>query len=320
MKTMKAAVFETTGEPAAVITLREVSVPAPGRGETLVKIDAGTIQPADFMFIGGRYRIKPQPSQIAGLEGTGVVVEAGPEVAVRVGERVAFRSPGSWAEYALVPAERLHPVPPDISTGDAAQFPLNPVTAWALLDEVRPKAGDWIAINAATSTVAQLVAGLARRRGVRVFGLVRAGGQVPLEFPTLSSDTAGLAEQMLVLSGGAAFAGLFDSIGGPAIMTVLPALRPGATIVSYGVLQPEPAPMRNADLIYRNLTWKGFGIDRWLANSGGPPAAMTAELWDAIRRRELVLPVRARYRLEEIQAALTDASSHGRAGKVLVVT
>jgi hypothetical protein len=43
--------------------------------------------------------------------------------------------------------------------------------------------------------------------------------------------------------------------------------------VSYGVLDDAPIAVRNSDLIYRNLTWKGFGIDYWLATklvSGQP--------------------------------------------------
>jgi NADPH:quinone reductase-like Zn-dependent oxidoreductase len=50
----------------------------------------------------------------------------------------------------------------------AVQFSLNPVTAWAILDELGVRAGDWSAVNAATSSIARLVHGLWRGRRVNV--------------------------------------------------------------------------------------------------------------------------------------------------------
>jgi NADPH:quinone reductase-like Zn-dependent oxidoreductase len=54
--------------------------------------------------------------------------------------RVAFRSPGAWAEYAAVPVEHVHIVPTELSDRLAdevvCQFPLNPLTARGLQHEV----------------------------------------------------------------------------------------------------------------------------------------------------------------------------------------
>lgn len=123
------------------------------------------------MFIEGRYRIEPALPQVAGLEEAGTVAAAGDGAQTPVGARVAFRHPGSWAEFAAVPEGRLYRVPDEIPSDSAAQFSLNPVTAWALLDELDAQPGDWIAINAASSSSAQLVSGLCRRRGELLFFL-----------------------------------------------------------------------------------------------------------------------------------------------------
>jgi len=81
---------------------------------------------------------------------------------------------------------------------------------------------------------------------------------------------------------------------------VLPVLRPGAAIVSYSVLDDAPMPVRNSDLIYRILTWKGFGIDHWLAMRSQRRAPMTAELWALLREGAVELPVAAVYGLDQI--------------------
>ena len=265
MATMRAAVFEAAGKPEEVLELRTVPVPTPGPGEVLVKVEARPIQPADFMFIGGRYRIRPQCPQIAGLEGLGAVIASGAGSSLGSPSRVVFRYPGSWAEYATVPADRCYVVPDGVSAEQAAQFALNPVTAWALLDELHVHAGEWIAINAATSAVALLVADLARRRNVNVVGIVRPGREAP--FPVVPADATDLAARVLAITRGAPLAGYLDCVGGMMIKNMLPALKTGGTLVSYGVLEQSPAPILNSDMIYRNLCWKGFGIDYWLSTS-----------------------------------------------------
>src|SRR4051812_25797887 len=103
---MKAAVFSIAGQPSDVLSVASVDIPQPAADEVLVKVHHSPIHPADLMFIGGRYRIKPMPLQVAGLEGAGLVVKGGDAVSLAVGSCVAFRCPGAWAEYVCVPADR----------------------------------------------------------------------------------------------------------------------------------------------------------------------------------------------------------------------
>lgn len=131
---MEAVIFEQAGKPEEVLAVSDISSPAPERGQVLIRVTSRTIQPADFLFIEGRYRIKPEFPQAAGLEGVGMIVECGPEVTdLAPGIRVAFRSPGAWAELAVAPAARVNPVPTGIPDSIACQFALNPLTAWGLL-------------------------------------------------------------------------------------------------------------------------------------------------------------------------------------------
>ena len=315
---MRAAIFQERGDPATVLTVRDVASPEPAAGEVLVDVDASVIQPADLMFIRGNYRIRPTFPQVAGLEGTGIVVATGAGVAIALGTRVAFRYPGAWAERVAVPAERCYIVPDGLAIDTAAQFALNPVTAWALLDELTVVPGDWIAVSAPRSAIARLVTAMAERRGQRVLGLSRPGSHQPLSFPTIEATDDHLVARILDRTDGSELAGFLDSVGGPLVSVVLPALRTGATIVSYGVLDNEPIPVRNSDLIYRNLTWKGFGIDHWLATATDRRESMTNELWALIREGTIELPVASRHMLEHIQLALAAATTTSPGAKVVV--
>ena len=218
-----------------------------------------------------------------------------------------------------MPEGRLYRVPNGIGVETAAQFSLNPITAYALLDELNLHAGDWIAVNAATSSVARLVAGLAHRRGINMLGLVRHETIESLAFPTLTLDGAEVAAAALALSNGRPFAGFLDSIGGATIKNMLPALRQGATILSFGLLGKMPVELFNADMIFRNLSWRGFGLDHWLSTTHDRNLAIIDDVWRAIQEGDVLLPVRARHGFNEVAVALDDASSNGKAGKVLLI-
>jgi NADPH:quinone reductase len=322
--TMKAIVFDRAGEPGEVLWHADVAMPVLGDNQVLVKVAARPIHPADLAFIRGQYRIRPAFPQVAGLEGAGVVVESPPNAPFPAGTRVAFRYPGSWADYAAVPLERLIEVPADISDDAACQLSLNPITAWALLDEAKAKAGDWIMLTAATSTVSNLIAAMAKRRGVHVIGIVRRttdeGKARSLANHILSIGEPDLAGALAAIAGDRRIAALLDSVGGPNTAKLFPVLAPGARIVAYGVQDPEPAAVTNAMLIYSNLTWKGFGIDRWLSECPDDQRIrMVQELWPLIRDKTLALPVASKHSLAQFRDALAADGRSGRAGKVLLV-
>src|SRR5215467_14645112 len=103
---MKAIQVQKTGGPE-VLTLVDLPVPKPKPNEALVKISAIGVNFIDVYFREGRY---PSPLPfIDGQEAAGTVAEVGSEVkSLKPGDRVAYTNAiGSYAEYAVVPADRL---------------------------------------------------------------------------------------------------------------------------------------------------------------------------------------------------------------------
>jgi NADPH:quinone reductase len=321
---MKALIFTRAGEPQEVLQFADVEKPQIPQNGVLVRVSTRPVQPADLAFIKGQYRLRPTFPQTAGLEGAGVVVQAvGADV--RVGSRVAFRFPGSWAEFAVVPSPRLIDVPDDVSDETACQMSLNPVTGWALLHEARTVRGDWILLTAATSTVSNIVGTIAHERGINVIGLVRgdetsararctADHVFSIERPSLAADIASIC-------GGRGIKALLDSVGGQLVTRLFETLAPGARIIAYGVQDRGPAAVTNAMLIYSNLIWQGFGIDRWLEQlQKFEGRKMYEELWSMIRNGTLMLPVASTHRLEEFGNALSADAANGRNGKVILLS
>lgn len=315
---MQALVFERIGEAAEVLKLRDVPEPEPAEGQVLVAVEASPVHPADFSFIRGSYRAKPAFPQIAGLSGAGRVVAVGAGVGLSVGARVAFRWPGAWAELALAPLARVYEIPDAVASDAAAQFVVNPITAWGLLEAARVRAGDFIALTAASSSVAALVSVLAAERDVRVIGIARAAslGELGGDVRAVAENAPDLAARVRDLTGGEGVAALVDCVGGPLVGSLFEAVRPGGTVVAYGTLSPEPVSVRNGTLIYRNLSWVGFGIDRFLAGlSAAENERMLAALWAGIASGRLPLPMQARLSLSDFAEGLRLALAGGR-GKV----
>jgi NADPH:quinone reductase len=323
---MEAVVFKQAGEPNDVLACAETSAPVPHDEDVLVKVTARPIHPADLAFIRGQYRLKPSFPQVAGLEGVGVIIAGRPTSPLfALGQRVAFRCPGTWAEIVRVPQDRLISVPSDIPDAIACQISLNPLTAVGLLEEAAVKRGDWLLLTAATSTVSNLIASIAHGRGVKVIGLARDAARAAAARSRadhiISVNDPNLTAALTSLSAGHGIEALLDSVGGPILPKLFGTLSAGARVIAYGVQDREPAAVTNAMLIYSNLTWKGFGIDRWLTQiSPTERARIIDELWSMIRAKTLDLPIATTFPLSQFNKALTANGEAGRNGKVLLVS
>ena len=318
---MKAVVFEQAGKAEDVLSIHEVTEPVPGAGELLIRVTARPIHPADLMFIAGRYRVKPVFPQVAGFDGVGTVVASGKGVdGFAPGERVAFRSPGTWAEQATVPVAKVYRVPAGIPDEAACQFPLNPLTAWGLLDECQLTPGNRMLITAGRSMVARLLTALALSRGIEPYLLVRevAGFRV---FAAAGERTlaagSGVAEALQQV--GVTFHAVLDAVGGPASLALIDAIVPGGRLITYGLLDDTPLTLKSSTLLFKNLYWQGFGVDAWLART--VPGQLTAacdELWTLLGKEPELLPVVARFDLDRVKEAIKTYQTQHQPGKILL--
>jgi NADPH:quinone reductase-like Zn-dependent oxidoreductase len=322
---MNALTFQKAGEAEEVLALQDIARPVPGPGEILIRVKASPINPSDRFFIHGTYRFKPAFPQTAGLEGAGVVEATGAGVSVPAGSLVSFDGRGAWAEYAVVPETSVVVLPDTFPLEKAAQFYLNPFTAWCLLEAVRLSPGEWLCVTAATAAVSGIVIQLARSRGIRTIATVRQGG-FPAELETLSpdlileQDQQDFASRVLEATGGAGVKGVLDAVGGETASGLIGCMAPGGHIVVYGMLSPAEVRYHNTQLIYRNLTISGFGIRNALGRQTSEERkTMISTLAREISRPAFYLPVSASYALDEFADALRAEATPGRKGKVILL-
>lgn len=326
---MKAVQFDTVGEPAEVLSLREIPQPTPQEGEILVRVKARSINPSDLAFIRGNYGIRPKPPCGAGFEAMGVVEAHGAGVdAAKLpgGTRVSFTAlNGAWQEYVCVAAATAIPLPPTVSDEVGAQMFVNPLTAWAMLHECKLQAGDWLLLTAGASTFSQLVLQLAVEQGIKVICTVRRDDFTEHLTKLGASAVVNTAKENLQarvkeLTKYGAHAAL-EAIGGKAGAEAIESLRRGGTILIYGMLSMEPIPLNSAILIFKELTVRGFWLTEWM-KTADPVTQLKAAFHTLITlfaSGKLNVTIDATYSLDDFKKAVVHAEQPGRGGKVMIV-
>lgn len=151
----------------------EVPAPQPGDGEARLKIEAVGVNFIDIYHRIGRYQ-GSLPLTL-GQEAAGTVDAVGSNVTdLKPGDRVVYASvQGSYAEYAIVPAWRLVPVPAKVNMQQAAAVMIQGMTAHYLTHSTYPlEQGDTALVHAAAGGTGQLLVQMAKRCGARVIGTV----------------------------------------------------------------------------------------------------------------------------------------------------
>ena len=169
---MRAIRVHEFGDPD-VLRLEEVPAPAPVEGEVLVRIQAAGVNPYETYVRSGNYRNLPALPYTPGVDGAGVVAQAGPGAALEPGARVYVTDSlsGTYAEYALCRAEDVHPLPEALTYPQGAALGVPYATAFrAIFQRGRAKPGEQVLVHGASGAV-----GIAAVQFALAAGLVVAG-------------------------------------------------------------------------------------------------------------------------------------------------
>ena len=325
---MQSIKFYEFGDPAKVLRVEDAPQPEPGAGQVLVRLRARSINPSDLLTVRGLYGSLPKLPATPGLEGMGEVIAVGDGVKhLLPGQRVIpLGVQGTWQDYLLAPGAQLIPVPDGISDATAAQFVVNPLTAWIMtVEELALEPGEWLLQTAAGSTLGRIVLQIAALRGFKTINVVRRREQVD-ELKSLGADEVictddeDISERVTEITGKAGLTKSIDAVGGQTGAAVMNSLGRGGVMLVYGLLSMEPMPIDGGRMIFSTTTIRGFWLSEWL-RSAAPERqqAVTAGMLRAMASNEIVPPVEAEYSLADVLAAVEHAERPGRRGKVLLV-
>ncbi|MCC6364683.1 MAG: quinone oxidoreductase [Bryobacterales bacterium] len=320
---MKAILVRQCGGPDQ-LKLEDVPVPVPGPGQALVKIDTSGVNFIDIYFRIGLY--KADLPLIPGMEAAGVVESVGPGVTqVAPGDRVAYAmARGSYAEYAVVPAATLVPVPAALQLADAAAVMLQGMTAHYLSHSTFPLSkGHTALIHAAAGGTGALLVQMAKMRGATV--IATAGSpEKAARARSVGADevilyaTHDFEAETRRFTGGKGVDVVYDSVGAATFAKSLSSLKPRGMMVTFGNAS-GPVPSLEPLL----LSQKG---SLFLTRPSLPNYVATRDelLWRAgdvlrwVTEGALRLHVHKIYSMDQAPLAHSDLAGRNTSGKLLL--
>ena len=321
---MKAIQIKQTGGPE-VMELVDLPVPQPKPTEVLVKIQAVGVNFIDVYNREGRYQA-PLPF-VLGQEAAGVVSAVGAEVrGTAVGDRVAYTlALGSYAEYAVVPADRLVKIPTGVSEREAAAALLQGMTAHYLAYDTYPlKRGETALVHAAAGGVGLLLVQMAHNIGARVIATVSTEEKAKL------ARAAGADEVILYtqadfevetkrLTAGRGVDVVYDSVGKTTFEKGLNLLRPRGMMALYGGSSGAVAPIDPLVLTQKGsifLTRPSLGA---YVITPEDLQRRAGAVFGMIRDGKLKLRIEHVYPLSQAQQAHRDLEGRKTTGKLLLI-
>jgi NADPH2:quinone reductase len=216
-------------------------MPKPGPSEVLIHHRAIGLNFIDVYFRSGLYGA-PLPLT-PGMEGAGTVQEVGKNVTdFAVGDRVGYASRpiGAYAEYRVMPADRLVKIPDEITDEQAAASLLKGMTAEYLLRRTyEVKKGETILFHAAAGGVGLFACQWAKHLGAIVIGTVGSEEKAELAKKNgcthvINYRTENFVERVREITNGKGVPVVYDSVGQSTFMQSLDCLSPRGVMVSFG--------------------------------------------------------------------------------------
>ena len=266
---MQASVIENIGRPRALKTLR-MPLPQPGPGEALVKIHAASVSATDLLYRSGQLVIRKPLPHILGSDLAGEIERVAPDVEDwSAGDRVAAtfeelgsERDGSYAEYCVIPADRLVKLPGSLSFQAAAAAGVAFARAWlALIETGKLKESDRVVIRGASSGVGMAAMQIARGQGAQVIAI--SPGQYAAQLREIGADIvledrgSDLVRQVKVATEELGASLVLHSAGEERLEASLRMLAAGGRCVIAAAIPGCDSQLDMMDVCMRNLSVRG---------------------------------------------------------------
>jgi putative PIG3 family NAD(P)H quinone oxidoreductase len=309
---------------ADALEIQTVPVPELRAGQALIRVRAAGINRPDLLQRAGRYPPPPGASEILGLEVAGEIAGVGAGVERwREGDRVtALLAGGGYAEFAVVDARHLLPIPAGLDFVHAAALPETVFTVWAnVFEGGRLQRGETLLVHGANSGIGVTAVQMAKAAGARVFATARGadkaarsreiGADVAID--TTAGDwvaavkSVGAVDVVLDMMGAGYFAGNVD------------VLAPGGRLVVIAFLTGAVAELNLMTLMLKRLTLTGSTLrSRDAAEKARLASAIEGHVWPWIASGAVKIPVDRVFPLASAGEAHAFLEQGAQFGKVVL--
>jgi synaptic vesicle membrane protein VAT-1 len=326
---MKKVVITAFGDESN-LALVESDLPDPAAGEVQLSVECTIVCGSDVNMRRGTYPLQKKPPLTPGYSVIGKVRLNGQGCCkFKIGDRVACLSKyEGHAELINLPEKYLIPVPLGVDAKAAVALILDWVTAYEMLHRAaHVQGGDKIFVHALSGAVGGALLRLGQLEKVQVFGT--ASSKKHEELRQLGASPFDYANKNWIAEakrlGGVD--AVFDPIGYESFDESYSILRKGGVLVGYGMNLPawtktpaRPVIPSVLKLFSRNLLfWSGkrttfFGVRRGSKHF----ASDLQQLFAWLKEGRISVPIKATFRLDEIQQAHREYASSKGMGSIII--
>ena len=321
--------FHQLGGPEN-LRIEEEAQQQPSKGEVRLKVQAVGLNRAESMFYHGQYLEEPKLPGRLGYEAAGVVEAVGDGVdASWIGKKAAVVPSFSMNQYttlgeeAVVPAAALGEYPANLSPAQASAIWMQYLTAYgALVPLGGVKAGDFVSITAASSSVGRAAIEIARDAGATTIAVTRTSAKRAELLAlgahhVIASEEEDYVKRVMEISGGVGARLTFDPVAGPFLETLASGAARDGIIFEYGALSSQPTPFPLFQALGRALSVRGYTL---LEFSQNPAILEPAKkyVFDRLADGRFVPKIARTFAFDDVVAAYQYLESNQQIGKVVI--
>lgn len=321
---MKAMVLDQFGGPE-VLHMAEIERPEAAPGQVVVQVAYASVNPADWKAREGwlAQYFQYQFPFVVGFDAAGVVAAVGEGVTgLAVGDRVVtpgnqgLGERGSYAEYVRSAAERVIPLPANVSFAQAATLPTAGMTAWkAVFDNGRAGPGQKVVVNGGAGGTGSFAIQLARMAGAEVAATCSAGNFDYVRSLGASHAIdyrAGSVADAIRVWAPQGVDLIVDTVGQGTFVDTIETVRRGGVICPIGTLIADEAPYDPA-----RLTAAGVSVIPTISDFDSQPRQL-AGLVEALSAGRIRVPDHVIMPLAEAGRAQALVQAGHVRGKILL--
>jgi NADPH:quinone reductase-like Zn-dependent oxidoreductase len=321
--------FHELGGPEN-LKLEELPTQGPGKGEVRLRVKALGLNRAESMFYRGQYLEQPSFPSRLGYEAAGVVEAVGEGVDAKwIGKPVAtipsfsMNRYGTAGEEAVVPVAALGEYPANLTAEQAAATWMQYLTAYgALVHYGAVKAGDFVSIPAASSSVGLAAIQIVRDAGATAIAVTRTSAKRAELLGlgaqhVIASEEEDYVARVQEITGGKGVRLTFDPVAGPFVEKLAAAAAPGGIVFEYGALSLGPTPFPLFAALGKGLSVRGYTLTEITGNAKLLEVAVKY-VFDRLADGRFVPKIAKTFPFKETVEAYKYLESNQQVGKVVI--
>lgn len=325
-KNMNFIAVELAGGPD-VMVLKHGPRPKPKPSEVLIKVAYAGVNRPDCLQRAGAYPPPKGASEILGLEISGEVTEIGNDVEnISIGDLVmGLTAGGGYAEYCVVDASNVLPVPNDISLQQAACIPETFFTVWHnVFQRGRLQKGEVFLVHGGTSGIGTTAIQLAKSFGAIVFATAgsdekcNACRELGADF-AINYRKEDFVSRIKEDTNGAGANVILDMVGGSYIERNYNAAAIEGRIVQIAFLGGAKTEVNFVKLMMKRLTYTGSTLRaRSLEFKAQIARELKTQVWPLLEAGKVAPLIHAEFELKDANKAHALMESNTHIGKIVL--